>query len=275
MLFVNIVNAQTSEINPERIVVGNDVKALLPTWSSAATERSALVIWNDGSRDRWDKPLPMLGIVSPYGGVWTGISNDHNSFGSLEAGDYITQISGGILGESTKRMIINLNTESEYNTRKYHIGTQQRDYKTFVVSNSDRVGIGTDNFPSSFPEVGGDNYRLYVKGGIKAEEVKVELCSSSGWCDYVFAPKYKLMRLSALKKYITTNKHLPNMPSAQQLVDDGGFEVSKMITMQQEKIEENTLYILQLNDRMQQLQKENEELKKRLTSIETLIQKSK
>lgn len=256
--------SQSSPINPERAVVGSDENNLNP--NDYADMNAALVIWNNGRMDPFEKPYPMLRVKYKNYAVNLGIATTTGALGSLDEGNAVLNFEG------RNRMLFNLNTSDEYNTVKFQFGTNQNLYKTLVVSNSDRVGIGTDNFPNSFPDPSGDNYRLYVKGGIKAEEVKVELCN--GWCDYVFAKDYKLISIKKLKAFINTNKHLPNMPSAQMLANNGGFELGKMVTQQQEKIEENTLYIIQLNDKLEQLKKENELLKKRLLAIEQKLAKN-
>jgi hypothetical protein len=62
------------------------------------------------------------------------------------------------------------------------------------------------------------------------------LCN--GWCDYVFEPTYKLQSLTDIDAFIKRYKHLPNIPSAKQLEQEGGIDIGKMTTLQQEKIEE-------------------------------------
>ncbi|MFP3541306.1 hypothetical protein, partial [Pseudomonas sp. SIMBA_044] len=51
-----------------------------------------------------------------------------------------------------------------------------------------------------------NNYKLFVKGGIKTEKVKVEIAADNGWADYVFDENYKLMDLNSLESYIKKNK---------------------------------------------------------------------
>ena len=82
------------------------------------------------------------------------------------------------------------------------------------------MGIGTDNFD------GGD-FGLYVRDGIKTEEIFVELCVSGGWCDYVFYDNYPLMPLKEVASFIEENKHLPNVPSAGELEGNRGFRLKK------------------------------------------------
>lgn len=94
------------------------------------------------------------------------------------------------------------------------------------------------------------NYNLFVKGGILTEEIRVSLATT--WADYVFSKDYKMPTLPELEKQIQEKGHLPNMPSAKE-VKESGIELGEMAKMQQEKIEELTLYIIQINKELQEL----------------------
>lgn len=94
-------------------------------------------------------------------------------------------------------------------------------------------------------------YKFAINGKAICEELKVKL-SSSGWPDYVFANNYKLRTLPQLEKYIQQNKHLPNIPSAAE-VEKNGIEVGDMQKKMMEKIEELTLYIIDLQKQIDEL----------------------
>ena len=100
-------------------------------------------------------------------------------------------------------------------------------------------------------------YKLEVCGTIRAKEVRVE----TGWCDYVFEKDYKLRTVDELDKYITENKHLPGIASANE-VETEGLNVGEMNKAMMEKIEELTLYIIQLSKDNKRLQEEINSLKK-------------
>ncbi len=123
----------------------------------------------------------------------------------------------------------------------------------FSFKNGD-VFMGTTDF------VKGAGYKLRVGGKIFSEEVRVQL--QSAWPDYVFEKKYKKLSLAELEKYVDENKHLPNVPSAVEVEKDGqhlGEIQRKML----EKIEELSLYIIDLNKKVETQAREIEELKKK------------
>ena len=83
---------------------------------------------------------------------------------------------------------------------------------------------------------------LNVIGGIIADSMRVS--PVSGWADYVFADDYQLTPLTELAQYIKSNRHLPNVPSAEEVASNG-IELGSMDAKLLEKIEELHLYILQ------------------------------
>ena len=111
-----------------------------------------------------------------------------------------------------------------------------------INSANNNVGIGTLN----------PTYKLSVNGTIQAKEVRVE----SGWADYVFEPDYKLRPLTDVQTFITEHKHLPGIPSAKE-IQAQGLAVGEVQTKMMEKIEELTLYILDLQKQIDQLKKES------------------
>jgi hypothetical protein len=130
-------------------------------------------------------------------------------------------------------------------------------YDAFSVFGDGRTLIGNASqvtMPSG--------YKLYVQTGILTEKVKIALASSSDWSDYVFDDNYKLRSLEEVNAFIKQNKHLPGIPSAQELVEQGGIDVAKMNAKLMEKIEELTLYMLQLNEK-------NKELNARIAELES------
>ncbi len=97
-------------------------------------------------------------------------------------------------------------------------------------------------------------YRLSVDGKIMSEEVRVEL--DANWPDYVFDDDYVLTPLETLEKEIEEKGHLPGIPSA-VVIEEEGFELGEMNRLLVEKVEELTLYVIELNQKIKQLQDEH------------------
>jgi N-acetylneuraminic acid mutarotase len=105
-------------------------------------------------------------------------------------------------------------------------------------------------------------YRLYVEQGILTERLRVAVNNSGSWADYVFADDYKLMPLEEVEAYIKEHNHLPNVPSADQMVENG-IDVATVDAKLMEKIEELTLYMIEMKKEMKKLANENASIKSR------------
>lgn len=119
---------------------------------------------------------------------------------------------------------------------------------------SDKLGINTKNLINSLGATNLSAYSMYVKGGTIAEEVRIR----TGWADYVFDNDYELMSIYEVADFIEENGHLPNIPSA-ATVETEGLEMGKITTKQQEKIEELTLYVIQLQKQLDALKEKLKE----------------
>jgi hypothetical protein len=101
---------------------------------------------------------------------------------------------------------------------------------------------------------------LRMDGEVRAKLVRVV---TDVWADYVFKEGYKLLTLPEVEKYIEEKKHLPNVPSEEDILRQG-LNVGDMQKIQMEKIEEITLYLVQMKKEIIELKKENEYLKSKL-----------
>lgn len=128
-----------------------------------------------------------------------------------------------------------------------------------VVKNNGQVFIGAKK-PTNAPY---NTAALGVDGMFVTREIYVCDQISAGWADYVFKSDYKLMPLQIVKNYVDKNAHLPNIPSADEIKTDGQ-NVGKLQVLQMEKIEEIYLYLFDITKKLEQLEKENAELKKAL-----------
>jgi hypothetical protein len=127
----------------------------------------------------------------------------------------------------------------------------------FLINKDGNVGIGTSNTADI-------NYKLFVESGIRTRKVKVDI---TAWPDYVFKPTYQLPSLNELEKYLQKNQHLPEVPSATE-VEKNGIDLGSNQAILLKKVEELTLYMIDLNKKVEALAKENEELKKKVNSYQ-------
>lgn len=104
------------------------------------------------------------------------------------------------------------------------------------------VGIGTSN-PGSF--------KLAVEGTIGAREIKV--LTTNPFPDFVFHKDYKLLPIYELESYIAANNHLPEIPSAKEVENSDGIALGEMQLKLLQKLEEQTLYIIQLQKQIDEL----------------------
>lgn len=128
-------------------------------------------------------------------------------------------------------------------------------FPTKTYTNELRVG-GTQ---------GATGFVACINGKLIATEVRVQPTTS--WPDYVFAKGYKLMSLEELESKINADQHLPNIPAATD-VKENGIMLGDMQTKAMEKIEELTLYLIDLG-------KQNKEMKKEIEALKTLVNSKK
>jgi hypothetical protein len=94
-------------------------------------------------------------------------------------------------------------------------------------------------------------FKVLGDGSVYATSLHVRL--RKDFPDYVFHKDYKLVSLDSLETFINSSNHLPNIPSAEKIGDQ--IELGELTRLQQEKIEELTLYIIELNNRLKALEK--------------------
>lgn len=123
----------------------------------------------------------------------------------------------------------------------------------FVVSrNGENVGIGTTSNAAL-----SSTYKLHVNGKIRAKEIVVE----TGWADFVFEDDYKLRSLEEVESFIKDNGHLPDVPSAEHVAENG-VTVGEMEAILLQKVEELTLYVIEMKKQNDLLKADVESLKK-------------
>jgi len=128
----------------------------------------------------------------------------------------------GAYGIGSLKFLVNNSTDNS--------SVSLADTKMTILS-SGFVGIGT-----TIPRE-----ELSVNGTIRAKHIKVEAVN---WPDYVFKPTYQLPSLSEVKTYIDKNQHLPEIPSEQEITENG-LNLGDMNKLQIKKVEELTLYLIE------------------------------
>jgi hypothetical protein len=134
--------------------------------------------------------------------------------------------------------------------RFYRADDAANSTEIFTILGTGSVGIGTTN-PGSF--------KLAVEGVIGAREVQV--ITTTPWPDYVFAKNYRLRPLSEVAQFIEKQGHLPEVPSATEVARHG-HKLGEMDAVLLRKVEELTLYLIEL-------QKENEALKRAVGELQS------
>ena len=131
----------------------------------------------------------------------------------------------------------------------------------FTLMDNGNVGIGTVN----------PQEKLTVAGNIAAREIKV---STNAGADFVFEPDYKLSDLTELEKFVKTNKHLPEVPTAKQMVENG-VNLGELNIKLLQKVEELTLYLIEKEKELNQERLKNQSQEERIARLESLFKTKK
>lgn len=186
--------------------------------------------------------MSVLGVDNAIGIVPTNFSTANNGYVALSFPSNNSFRIGtdfdGHLGSGTYRNI--------------EFGRRQGDpYMT--INDGGNVGIGT-NSPQA---------KLAVNGDIFSRKVKV---AQTGWADYVFETHYRLPTLAEVEAYIKQNKHLPEVPSANE-VEKNGLDLGDNQAVLLKKIEELTLYAIDQQKKIDDLQSQVKNLQVEIISI--------
>ena len=122
--------------------------------------------------------------------------------------------------------------------------------RTYLTINKGNVGIGIIS-PAN---------KLDVNGIIHSKEVKVDM---NGWSDFVFKKEYSLPTLQEVEKHITEKGHLENIPSEEEVLKNG-INLGEMNSKLLQKIEELTLYMIEMKKENEKQNEEIEILKNKL-----------
>ncbi|MDR2270590.1 MAG: hypothetical protein LBF27_06760 [Sphingobacterium sp.] len=111
--------------------------------------------------------------------------------------------------------------------------------------------------------------RLAVNGNILAKEIKIKTDITVP--DYVFDPNYQLPSLSSIEDYVKKHRHLPEIPSANEIQKDG-VDLTAMNLALLKKVEELTLHLIAKEKEIDELKETQrislQELSERLNKLE-------
>lgn len=131
---------------------------------------------------------------------------------------------------------------------------KQNDSSQFTARNG-RVYIGNTS-PTLFAEAEAldPSFKMIVNGKIRTKDEFYVKNAGLTWPDYVFYKDYPLLPLAELQKQIDNLGYLPNMPSAAG-IESEGIPITKIVSKQLEKIEELTLYLIEMKKDIEALKK--------------------
>ncbi len=130
-----------------------------------------------------------------------------------------------------------------YNGTSQNFSFTYNGVKAMQISPNQQVLIGTELAPA--------DYKLCIGGKAIAEEVVVRLQNT--WPDYVFAPDYTMLTNAQLRQYITENGKLPYLPAAAEVAENG-VALGETQTHLTRLVEELTLRLLEMEERIQELE---------------------
>lgn len=185
------------------------------------------------------------------------ISNNPDS--ALIYGDFMSGRVGLGVPDPEARLHVNGNIRMSDST-EFILDNSSAEGGRFKISNDGKVTINT---------LDPGEYHLAVDGKIKTREVNV---TTTEWADHVFGKNYHLMPLSSLRAYIRREGHLPDVPKTEQVMKDG-LNIGEFQVTILKKVEELTLYLLDLEERNVNLERENAALLQRLSQLEREISK--
>jgi len=240
----------SSEADPK--ISANLIASSVPRWSGtqlaassiSAGAENATITGTPGTFGTATAPGgTLLTLRNPGGGAAFSTSESRLAFvkGDESKGSLRTLGDNFILESSSPGQLV------------FRAGNQD----CITIASNGNVGIGT---------VAVTGARLAVAGQVLATQVKVQ--AQSNWPDYVFEENYDLMSIDELGQYVKSQKHLPGLPSALDLEKAEGVELGEMQRLTIEKVEELTLYILELKLRGDELSNENAALRTRIESLE-------
>jgi len=140
-------------------------------------------------------------------------------------------------GDGETDFVANEGAGSQGGFAFYSYNNASQEKQLLRLLGNGNVGIGTTN----------PQEKLTVAGNIGAREIKV---FTNAGADFVFEPAYKLPELAELEKFVKTNRHLPEIPTAKQMVENG-VNLGELNIKLLQKVEELTLHLIELSKKVE------------------------
>lgn len=221
----------------------------------------------DGTNTAYPAPVwasasgPSFGILSTGTGcpAWVGIGTSAPSRTlDVRGGGYFSA-SLGVGGTATPDIKLYVETDEHVAVCVNQTYTDDYGYgvKT-LVQNDNTKGFAL--FNTTYGANGEDVFRVYGNGVVEAKKVEVTL---TGWSDFVFEKDYQLPSLFEVEQFIESNGHLPGVPSEEEVLEEG-VDLGEMDAILLQKVEELTLYMIQLNKELEALKAQNAALQQQL-----------
>ena len=202
-------------------------------------------------------------LIGPNAGFDGIDGSDNTLLGANAIGVGVGLSNATAIGANAR--VMNSNALVLGNNVNVGIGTSTPQNRLELTAGADgRSGLRLTNMTANSParqDVAGKFLTVDGKGDVtlagrlSATAMHVQPTSESQWADYVFAPTYKLPSLQAVEQFIQQNRHLPDMPSAQEMVKEGVNLTSLLATLVK-KNEELTLHLIEQQKRIEKLERQ-------------------
>jgi hypothetical protein len=182
-------------------------------------------------------------------------------------------MSGGYLGIGDTSPDADLNVIQTNSTSGFHL---ERAGNPVTMLFEDTTGAqkwefkinSAGDFAINDPDASGGEFFLDSDGNLQIQGSFISNGTTLNVPDYVFEPHYQLMPLDQLASFVTENKHLPKVPSRAEVRKTKQVNMTQLQMTLLEKVEELTLYTIDQQAQLEELQKQNETLRNRLESME-------
>ena len=214
---------------------------------------NGVAFWGNGEVDDEDNPHVL-------------IRNKSMTIGKVENPNYTLSVGGAMytemdgikmyFGEDTDHDDAWIGTDSQHGL---YLGTNGKSCLYFDAgSRNTYIGL-IDTFVAQIRQELKNKYKLFVAKGVLSEDYGIS--PKSTWSDFVFNTDYALKTIPEVEEFISENNHLPDVPSAKQVAEDG-YSQHDMNKILLQKIEELTLYTIQQQKEIEALKTQLQESKK-------------